>query len=73
LNSRELTLLGQQFWKSPFNTLDLILTFFCALTLLVIVFAGCGKTSKQEEILDTLLLIARNVLQFSRLAAVMRQ
>ncbi|KAG1762955.1 hypothetical protein EDD22DRAFT_889194 [Suillus occidentalis] len=56
-----------------FNVLDLILTLFCAITLLVITFAGCGAGSKEEELLDTLLLIARNVLQFGRLAAVMRQ
>jgi hypothetical protein len=46
---------------------------FCALTLLVLAFAKCGSTSKEEELLDTFLLIARNVLQFGRLAAVMRQ
>jgi len=64
---------GRQFWKSPFNVVDLVLTVFCVLTLLVLAFAKCGSTSKEEEILDTLLLVARNVLQFSRLAAVMRQ
>ncbi|KAJ7786524.1 hypothetical protein B0H16DRAFT_1490752 [Mycena metata] len=64
---------GRQFWKSPFNVVDLILTVFCALTLLVLAFAKCGAGSKEEELLDTLLLIARNVLQFGRLAAVMRQ
>jgi hypothetical protein len=68
-----LSTLIQQFWKSPFNVVDLILTVFCALTLLVLAFAKCGTGSKEEEILDTLLLIARNVLQFGRLAAVMRQ
>ncbi|TRM65884.1 hypothetical protein BD626DRAFT_193590 [Schizophyllum amplum] len=64
---------GRQFWKSPFNVVDLILTMFCALTLIVLAFSTCGGGSKEEEILDTLLLVARNVLQFSRLAAVMRQ
>ncbi|KAG6332593.1 hypothetical protein ID866_6499 [Astraeus odoratus] len=64
---------GRQFWRSPFNVFDLILTMFCATTLLVLAFAGCGTTSKEEELLDTLLLIARNVLQFGRLASVMRQ
>ncbi|KAG6879854.1 hypothetical protein C0992_010523 [Termitomyces sp. T32_za158] len=64
---------GRQFWNSPFNVMDLILTIVCALTLLVIAFAKCGTGSKEEEILDTLLLVTRNVLQFGRLAAVMRQ
>lgn len=63
----------QQFWKSPFNVVDLILTAFCVITVLIVVFAGCGKTSKEEELFDTLLLVARNVLQFTRLATVMRQ
>ena len=63
----------QQFWKSPFNVLDLIITVICAVTILVIFFAGCGSTSKEEELLDTLILVARNVLQFVRLASVVRQ
>jgi uncharacterized membrane protein len=62
----------QQFWKSPFNLVDLCLTVLCVITILVVFFAGCGSTSKEEELFDTLLLIARNVLQFCRLAAVMR-
>lgn len=64
---------GRQFWTSWFNIMDLVLTIFCVVTLLVIFFAGCGNTSKEEELLDTLLLVARNILQFGRLAAVMRQ
>ncbi|KIY51267.1 hypothetical protein FISHEDRAFT_37256 [Fistulina hepatica ATCC 64428] len=64
---------GRQFWKAPFNVFDLILTVFCVLTLIVLTFASCGAGSKEEEILDTLLLVARNVLQFCRLLAVMRQ
>ncbi|CCM04448.1 uncharacterized protein FIBRA_06628 [Fibroporia radiculosa] len=57
---------GRQFWTSIFNVMDLVLTIFCVITLLVIFFAGCGSTSKEEELLDTLLLVARNVLQFGR-------
>ncbi|KAI0801109.1 hypothetical protein C8Q74DRAFT_1240336 [Fomes fomentarius] len=64
---------GRQFWKSLWNIMDLVMTAFCVITLLFIFFAGCGNTSKEEELLDTLLLVARNVLQFGRLAAVMRQ
>lgn len=65
---------GRRFWQSPFNTIDLALTMFCALTLLVLAVSGCGSTtSKEEELLDTLLLVARNVLQFGRLATVMRK
>lgn len=52
---------------------DLVVTVFCVLTLLVILFAGCGATSKEEEIFDTLLLVTRNVLQFGRLANIVRQ
>ncbi|THH19038.1 hypothetical protein EW146_g2041 [Bondarzewia mesenterica] len=65
--------LGRQFWKYPFNIFDLIVTIFCALTLIVIAFSRCGAASKEEEVLDTLLLVARNVLQFGRLASVIRQ
>ncbi|KAG9086698.1 hypothetical protein FS749_003444 [Ceratobasidium sp. UAMH 11750] len=64
---------GRQFWKSPFNVLDLLLTTLCIVTLLVLVLAGCGSTSKEEELLDTLLLAFRNIMQFGRLAAIMRQ
>ncbi|KAH9944254.1 uncharacterized protein BXZ73DRAFT_39449, partial [Epithele typhae] len=64
---------GRQFWKSAWNIMDLVLTAFCVITLLFIFFAGCDNTSKEEELLDTLLLVARNVLQFGRLASVMRQ
>lgn len=64
---------GKQFWKSPFNVVDLGLTCLCVITILIIFFSGCGSFSKEEELLDTFLLVARNVLQFGRLATVMRR
>ncbi|KAG8756702.1 hypothetical protein FRC14_002809 [Serendipita sp. 396] len=64
---------GSQFWKSPFNVVDLGLTCLCVITILFIFFSGCSNISKEEELLDTFLLVARNVLQFGRLATVMRR
>ncbi|KAH7106953.1 hypothetical protein BKA62DRAFT_650537 [Auriculariales sp. MPI-PUGE-AT-0066] len=65
---------GRKFWQSIWNCVDLGLTLFCAITLLVLTLSGCGSTSsREEEILDTVLLFVRNILQFVRLAAVMRK
>ncbi|GJJ09703.1 hypothetical protein Clacol_003927 [Clathrus columnatus] len=71
--SIRLVAFGKQFWKSPFNIIDLVLTVFCAITILAITLVGCDTSSKAEELFDTLLLVARNLLQFVRLAAVTRQ
>ncbi len=59
------------FWTSIFNWLDIAMTLFCVVTLIVILSTPCA--SKGEEIFDTLLLVARNVVQFWRLAAMMRR
>ncbi|KZT55429.1 hypothetical protein CALCODRAFT_484801 [Calocera cornea HHB12733] len=64
---------GRKFWKSPFNYLDIFVTLFCVTTLLFLAISGCSSTSQREELLDTLLLVARNVLQFTRLANVLRK
>ncbi|KAI5479791.1 hypothetical protein MNV49_002603 [Pseudohyphozyma bogoriensis] len=69
--SVRLVAFGKQFWKSYYNTLDLAITIFCGITLLVIFFSGCS--AKGEEVFDTFLLIARNLFQFGRLALVMRK
>ncbi|KZT75002.1 hypothetical protein DAEQUDRAFT_734498 [Daedalea quercina L-15889] len=64
---------GRQFWTSVWNVMDLVITVFCVITLLVIFSAGCGNTSKEEELFDNILLVARNAIQFGRLAVIMRQ
>ena len=47
------------------------MTLFCIVTLIIILSTPCA--SKGEEIFDTLILVARNVVQFWRLAAIMRR
>jgi hypothetical protein len=62
---------GSQFWQSWYNYLDVGMTFFCVITVLVVFFSGCS--AKGEEVFDDVLLIARNAIQFGRLALVMRR
>jgi hypothetical protein len=63
----------QRFWQSALNFFDVLVTIGCCVTLVVLAFARCGTGATGEEVLDTLLLVARNVLQFVRLAGVLRQ
>ncbi|GAA6058836.1 hypothetical protein JCM10212_002780 [Sporobolomyces blumeae] len=62
---------GKQFWASYYNTLDLLITLLCVLTLAIIFFKGCS--AKGEETFDTFLLVVRNLFQFGRLALVLRK
>ncbi|GAA5825244.1 hypothetical protein JCM3770_003168 [Rhodotorula araucariae] len=62
---------GKQFWQSYWNALDLAITAFCAMTLVIIFFSGCS--AKGEEVFDTFLLVVRNLFQFGRLALVLRK
>ncbi|KAL7417545.1 hypothetical protein BDY24DRAFT_368046 [Mrakia frigida] len=64
---------GRQFFTSTFNLADLGITFLCVITLLVVLFTPCSGRGKEEEIFDTLLLVARNFFQFGRLALIMRR
>ncbi|GAA5954898.1 hypothetical protein JCM21900_004980 [Sporobolomyces salmonicolor] len=69
--SIRLVAFGKQFWHSYYNTLDLVITFFCVITLVIIFFSGCS--AKGEEVFDTFLLVVRNLFQFGRLALVLRK
>ncbi|CAG8437178.1 4221_t:CDS:2 [Diversispora eburnea] len=52
------------FWKSLYNIVDIILVMLCVITLILILKGGC--LHKGEEIFDLVLLIVRNLVQFSR-------
>jgi hypothetical protein len=58
---------SRRYW----NALDLVITGFCAVTLVVIFMSGCS--AKGEEVFDTFLLVVRNLFQFGRLALVLRK
>lgn len=64
---------SQEYPLTPLNILDLVLTLFCVITLLLVFLNPCGSGSKREEVLDTILLVVRNGVQFSRLLAILRR
>ncbi|EPQ28977.1 uncharacterized protein PFL1_03267 [Pseudozyma flocculosa PF-1] len=74
---------GKQFWKSTYNIVDLGLVLLCVITLGIIFFHHeCspfrggqegGRSGKGEELLDSVLLIGRNVVQALRLVSIVRR
>ncbi|KAF9157790.1 hypothetical protein DFQ27_007068 [Actinomortierella ambigua] len=67
-----LTALGQKYWNSTSNILDIFLVIFCLVTL-ILVLEGCGSGHEAEELLDTILLVLRNAVQFWRLFMMIRK
>ncbi|WFD36006.1 hypothetical protein MCUN1_002877 [Malassezia cuniculi] len=68
---------GKHFWKSAYNTIDLALVVVCIITLVVLFFNhGCSpyqQSGLSEELIDSILLIVRNVVQCARLVSVIRR
>lgn len=67
-----LTALGKNYWRSTSNILDIVLVFFCFITL-ILVLQGCGSGHEAEEVLDTVLLILRNAVQGWRLYTMIKK
>ncbi|KAG0238030.1 hypothetical protein BGW42_007584 [Actinomortierella wolfii] len=67
-----LTALGEKYWRSTSNILDIFLVIFCLVTL-ILVLEGCGSGHEAEELLDTILLVLRNAVQFWRLFMMIRK
>lgn len=76
--SVRLVAFGKHFWKSTFNIIDLGLVLLCVFTLIILfVGHGCSPLAERpgmgEELLDSILLIVRNVVQCMRLLSVIRR
>ncbi|KAL1934576.1 hypothetical protein VTP01DRAFT_6758 [Rhizomucor pusillus] len=64
--------LQREYWKSVWNIIDTILVGLCVVTLIVIA-SGCSAGERSEAILDTVLLVIRNCVQFFRLFMMVRK
>ncbi|KAL1408914.1 hypothetical protein Q8F55_005728 [Vanrija albida] len=65
---------GKKYPMTLLNVLDLGLVLFCVITLILVFVNPCGEgTTRQEEMLDTILLVIRNGVQFLRLANILRR
>lgn len=53
--------------------MDVAVTLFCVVTVMVVVSTPCASASKGEEMFDTLILVVRNLVQFGRLLSIMRR
>ncbi|TPX40104.1 hypothetical protein SeMB42_g06146 [Synchytrium endobioticum] len=65
--------LGKHYWKSVWNILDLVMVALCAMTLVYLLFGECSMARATEAVLDTILLVVRNGIQFSRLVLMIRK
>ncbi|KLT43179.1 hypothetical protein CC85DRAFT_258946 [Cutaneotrichosporon oleaginosum] len=64
---------GKKYPMTLLNMLDLVLVFFCVVTLIFVFASPCGEGTRQEEVLDTILLVIRNGVQFLRLGNILRR
>ncbi|KAL7419290.1 hypothetical protein Q5752_006127 [Cryptotrichosporon argae] len=64
---------GKKYPMTPLNVIDLALVFFCVVTLIFVFHNPCGEGTREEEILDTILLVIRNAAQFLRLGNILRR
>ncbi|TXT10679.1 hypothetical protein VHUM_02184 [Vanrija humicola] len=65
---------GKKYPMTLLNLLDLCLVLFCVITLILVFANPCAEgTTRQEEILDTILLAIRNGVQFLRLGNILRR
>ncbi|KAK1921429.1 hypothetical protein DB88DRAFT_513455 [Papiliotrema laurentii] len=64
---------GKKYPMTPLNIIDLLLVLFCSITLILVFRSPCAEGARQEEVLDTILLVIRNAVQFLRLGNILRR
>ncbi|WVQ93982.1 hypothetical protein IAU59_001060 [Kwoniella sp. CBS 9459] len=64
---------GKKYPLTLLNVVDIILVLFCSVTLILVFRNPCGSGTRSEELLDTILLIIRNTVQFLRLGSILRR
>ncbi|RXK40700.1 hypothetical protein M231_01952 [Tremella mesenterica] len=67
------TAYGKKYPMTLLNVIDLALVLFCSLTLILVFSSPCSEGTRQEEVLDTILLVIRNAVQFLRLGNILRR
>ncbi|KAK4686838.1 hypothetical protein P7C73_g3280, partial [Tremellales sp. Uapishka_1] len=67
------TAYGKKYPMTPLNIIDLLLVLFCSVTLILVFRNPCGSGTRQEEVLDTVLIVIRNGVQFLRLGNILRR
>ncbi|KAJ9052358.1 hypothetical protein DSO57_1009848 [Entomophthora muscae] len=64
--------LGYAYWDSKSNIFDIILVVVCIITL-IIVATSHSKGAKNEEVVETVILGVRNIVQVIRLCVAIRK
>ncbi|KAK8844571.1 hypothetical protein IAR55_006418 [Kwoniella newhampshirensis] len=64
---------GKKYPLTLLNVVDLALVAFCSITLILVFRNPCGSGTRSEEVLDTILIVIRNAVQFLRLGSILRR
>ncbi|WWD22876.1 hypothetical protein CI109_107371 [Kwoniella shandongensis] len=64
---------GKKYPLTLLNIVDLALVAFCSITLILVFRNPCGSGTRSEEVLDTILIVIRNAVQFLRLGSILRR
>ncbi|KAL2911524.1 hypothetical protein HK105_209013 [Polyrhizophydium stewartii] len=64
---------GKKFWQSSWNVVDVVMVVFCVAAFLMLLVGECDAAKRREAMAEEILLIFRNIIQFSRLGVMMQK